>query len=99
MGHQIIQCPDGMLAVFSSNGEAWILTNATPEDLLDYYAEKAARQAREDIQLVLDAVLAGESRKVYYQFTMTFDEADAASVAHGGESLRPPDPDDISPGL
>jgi hypothetical protein len=88
MGHQIIKCPDGTLAVFSNNVDSWVLTNATPGELLDYYAEKAAKQAREDTQRVLDAVLAGEPRRVYCQFTMTFDEADKASVEHGGESLK-----------
>jgi hypothetical protein len=88
MGHQIIKCPDGTLAVFSNNVDSWVLTNATPGERLDYYAEKVAKQAREDIQRVLDAVLAGEPRKVYYQFTLSFEQADQLSAEHGGESLK-----------
>lgn len=75
MGHQIIKQPDGKLAVYSSVVDAWILVDASPEELLDYYAERAAKDARRDTQRVLDAVLADQPREVYYQFAMTFDEA------------------------
>lgn len=85
MGHQIIRQPDGHLAVFSSFTDTWILMDARPEDLADYYAEQAAAEARERVAKTLEAVLAGEPRKVYYQFAMTFDEANEDSREHGGE--------------
>lgn len=90
MGHQIIQAPDGTLAVFSSNSGTWMLYNLSPEALLDYYVEKAAEEARQRTQRVLDLVLACKPREVYYQFTMTFGEATAKSKYRGGEVLDGP---------
>lgn len=75
MGHQIIKQPDGKLAVFSSVVDDWIIAGATREELGDYYAEDAARKARESALQACDAVLDGEPRAVYYQFTMSYEEA------------------------
>jgi hypothetical protein len=82
MGHQIIKQPDGLLAVFSSVTDSWILYDATPEELGDYYAERAAQRAREDLARTLEHVLADEPRRAYHQFAMTFEEADALSDEH-----------------
>lgn len=84
MGHQIIQQPDGQLAVFSTVVDAWVLYNATPESLGNYYAVEAARGARERVEKTIAHVLAGEPQKAYFQFTMTFEEADEESGEHGG---------------
>jgi len=46
MGHQIIKQPDGKLAVYSSGVDAWVVVDASPEELLDYYAKRAADDAR-----------------------------------------------------
>jgi hypothetical protein len=100
MGHQIIKQPDGLYAVFSSVVDSWILYDATREDLIGYYAEKAyedAKRYREDAERyredaergtarLLDAI-EENPRKAYCQFTMTFEEANAMSVKHGGEDL------------
>jgi hypothetical protein len=74
--------------VFSSGVDAWILVDASPEDLADYYAEKAAEDARRSTARVLDAMLAGEPAQVYYQFAMSFSEADSASREHDGPWWR-----------
>jgi hypothetical protein len=87
MGHQIITQPDGKLAVYSSSVDAWILFNASPEELVEYYAERAAEDARRDVQRILGHVLAGEPREVYYQFAMTFEEADDLVAEHGNQRL------------
>ena len=90
MGHQIIKQPGkDTYAVFSSVVDSWILYDATREDLLDYYAEKAAEDARRRSQ-ELDLV-EEDPRKAYCQFTMTFEEANAESMEHGGLDLRHPD--------
>lgn len=73
MGHQIIPQPDGKLAVFSSFSDAWIITGASPEELKEYYAGKAADEARKSTQETLDLVLSGA--RTYCQFTMSFEEA------------------------
>ena len=85
MGHQIIRQPDGKLAVFSSVTDTWILMDAAPADLEDYYAERAAEDARRSARETLEHVLAGEPRKAYCQFAMTFDEANQSSRESGAE--------------
>lgn len=75
MGHQIIQQPDGNLCVWSTVVDELIITDATPQELADYYADRAATDARIETQEIIERVLAGEARKVYFQFTMTYDEA------------------------
>jgi hypothetical protein len=95
MGHQIIKAPDGTYAVFSSFTDTWILSNASPQELEDYYAEKAAKDARRSFRDTL--ALVDENLRPYCQFTMTFAEANQASIKHGGLDLTKPDggrPDD-----
>jgi len=75
MGQQIIKQPDGKLAVFSSIVDAFIVVDATPEEILDWRAEEAAAKERERTQRELDAVLAGDPRRVYFQFVRTWEEA------------------------
>lgn len=75
MGQQIIKQPDGKLAVFSSIVDAFIVVDATPEEILDWRAVEAAAKERERTQRELDAVLAGDPRRVYYQFARTWEEA------------------------
>lgn len=90
MGEQIIVQPDGRLCVFSSIVDAVTLYDATDEELLDYYAERAARDARESIRRSLAHVRAGEPRRAYHQFARSFDEAVATALQHhddGGEAV------------
>ena len=75
MGQQIIKQPDGLLAVFSSIVDGFIVVDATPEEILDWRAEQAANDARRATQRELDAVLADDPRRVYYQFVRTWEEA------------------------
>jgi adenylate kinase len=85
MGQQIIKQPDGLLAVFSSIVDAFIVVDATPEEILDWRAEEAAAKERERTQRELDAVLADDPRKVYYQFAKTWEEAAEMDREHGGD--------------
>lgn len=87
MGHQIIKEPGkDTYAVFSSFSDQWILWNATREDLLDYYAKRAAEDAIRSVTTTLDLV-DEDPRKAYYQFAMAFGEANAMSIEHGGPDL------------
>jgi hypothetical protein len=85
MGHQVIRQPDGKLAVFSSGTDSWIVTNATAEDLGNYYAARAAEDARRSALETAAHVLAGEARRVYCQFVLPFEEANRESREHGGD--------------
>ena len=82
MGRQIIRQPDGLLAVFSTVTDSWVLYDATPEELADHYATEAAARAREEVGHITDAVLAGDPSRVYYQFAMTFEQADRLNDEH-----------------
>lgn len=92
MGQQIIKQPDGKLAVFSSIVDAFIVVDATAEEILDWRAEEAAAKERERTQRELDAVLAGDPRRVYFQFVRTWEEASHLDREHGGD-LEEADPE------
>lgn len=93
MGQQIIKQPDGRLAVFSSNTDTFIVVDAIPEELIEWRAEEAAEKARQDTRRELDAVLADDPRRVYFQFAMAWEEAARKDREHGGEfSAVQPDP-------
>jgi hypothetical protein len=97
MGHQIIKEPGkDTYAVFSSFTDQWILWNASRDELLDYYADRAAKEARRTTARVLDLV-DEDPRKAYYQFAMTFEEANAKS-AECGPDLRIPEATRWEPG-
>lgn len=85
MGQQIIQQPDGKLAVFSTVVDAFIVVDATPEEIVEWRAEEAAERAREQTRRELDKVLAGDSRGAYFQFAKTWEEAAELDREHGGE--------------
>lgn len=87
MGHQIIKQPDGKLAVFSSSTDSWIIVNATQAELEDYYAERAAEDARSSTRKIVEHVLAGHPTRVYYQFAMTVEEADELAAENGHHRL------------
>jgi hypothetical protein len=75
MAHQIIRQPDGKLAVYSSVVGALVVTDATPQEVIDWKVSQVVEHVTDLMQRDLDLVLAGEARKVYYQFTMTWEEA------------------------
>lgn len=76
MGHQIIKQPDGKLAVFSTGVDDWIIQDATADELVEYYATRAAEDARRSARETCNEVLADRAGMMYGQFTMTYDEAE-----------------------
>lgn len=75
MGHQIIEQPDGRLAVFSTVVDAFVVLDATPEELADWYAEEAAKDARERTQRQVARLLRDGPRETYGRRALTWDEA------------------------
>lgn len=75
MGHQVIQQPDGLLCVWSTVVDDFIIVDASPDELSDYYAEDAAQRARETTERIVKEVLNGNAQEIYHQFTMDFEEA------------------------
>jgi len=74
MSHQIIQQPDGRFCVFSTIVDDVVLTDATEEELIDYYIKKAEQEIRENISEITKDVREGNASNHYYQFAMTYDE-------------------------
>jgi hypothetical protein len=86
MGRQIIRQPDGRLAEFSTIVDAFVIYDATPEELAEIHAEEAASRAREEtLEAAQRAMETGSSSRT--QFAMTWDEAYALHLAHGGEHI------------
>lgn len=74
MGQQILQQPDGKFAVFSTVVDAFIITDATEEELIEWRVQEAAERARQHTRLELDLVK-DPNKLPYFQFTLTWDEA------------------------
>jgi hypothetical protein len=74
MGEQIIKQPDGKLAVFSSMVDGFIVTDATPEELIEWRAERAAEDSRRTTRIQIEQVLSGKPRP-YGSFTLTWETA------------------------
>jgi hypothetical protein len=87
MGYQVIRQPDGLLAIFSSITDTWVVYDASPDDVVGWFADIAERDAREAARRTVDVVMAGEASKRYFQFAMTFNEANALSGEGGGVVL------------
>jgi hypothetical protein len=84
MGSQIIKQPDGKYAIFSSSSGQIEMWNATAEEIIEDFAEAAARSARRSAQDQIAKIDAGE--KTHYQFTMTWEEAMESDREHGGDA-------------
>lgn len=62
------------------------MADATPEQVVEMFVEMAVEDARRSARAKVQEVVEGVERP-YYQWTMTYEEADEASKKHGGASL------------
>lgn len=85
MGNQIIKQPDGRLAVFSSFTDTFVLMDATPDEVVEWFGERAAEAERDRTRAVLSHVLADNPRAAYFQFARTWEEACQMNQEHGGD--------------
>lgn len=86
MGNQIIKQPDGHYAIFNTNSDAIVVWDAEGDEIVEWFAERAAEQARDDARRQLGHVASDEPRRAYFQFAMTWDEALREDQEHGGEA-------------
>jgi hypothetical protein len=84
MSQQVIRQPNGKYGVFSSITDTIIVWDATDVELVEWFAEQAAEDARQAARRVLGHVAAGQPRKAYFQFTLTWEEALESDREHGG---------------
>lgn len=87
MGKRVYKQPDGQLAIFSTVTGTWIVSDATPEEIIEEFVAQAAHDARREASRVVDHVLADEPEKAYGRPLRTFAEADRDSVDNDGISL------------
>ncbi len=84
MGNQIIRQPSGKYAIFCTNTDTVIVWDADEGEIVDWFAERAAEDARRTAGILIGHVTAGTPEKAYYQFAMTWDEALRQDREHGG---------------
>ena len=87
MRAQIIQQPNGLLCVFDPNIEGWVMWDATPEELIEFYKEEAARKAEQVATDIIKVVTQGDPRTIYGLQTLTFEEANARHLANDGNEI------------
>lgn len=88
MGYQVIKQPDARFAVFSTFTDTIVIYDATRQEIVDWFVEITVERARRSGDHVMDAVAEGDPRRIYAQFTMTWDEALAQDREHDGEVWR-----------
>lgn len=71
--NQIIKQPNGLWALWSSIVDNFVLTDATEQDLIDYFVEREKEQWTAIIKDKISKLNRGV--KAYWQFTMTYEEA------------------------
>jgi len=85
VGNQIVKQPDGKYAIFSSITDTIVFWDATYDEIVQFFVDRAIEDTKRSVQKVLDHVAADEPRKAYYQFTMTWEEALRDDRDGGGE--------------
>ncbi len=91
MGNQIIQQPDGKFAVFNTNTDTIVLWEATRDEVVGWFVERELadlERRKQHIADLVDQVGAGNARRAYAQFAMTWDEALKRDREHGGEAWQ-----------
>jgi hypothetical protein len=97
MGWQVIKQPDGRFGVFSSIVDDWVAADCTADEAEELFAEEMGRdmaQRLRDVRRKIALVDAGEARKAYHQFAMTYAQAEEARRGEPEESST----SDLTPG-
>ncbi|MFD6400712.1 hypothetical protein [Nocardia sp. NPDC060249] len=86
MGYQVIRQPGtDRFGIFCSNTDEFAAWDATRSEVVEYFVEMAATEARERAERIVGFVADGETRKAYAQFALTWEEAVEKDYRHGGE--------------
>ncbi|MFJ4413008.1 hypothetical protein [Streptomyces sp. NPDC088925] len=73
MGQQVIKQPDGLLSVFDTSDDTFVLTGATSEQVVAWRVREAADAARKAALREVERVT--EGKRAYHQFTLSWKEA------------------------
>ena len=85
MGQQIIRQPDGLYALFSSVVDNYVMFDATPEEIVEYFTELERERIERSVGLKIAALSVG--RKPYHQFTLSWEEACQKALEVHGEPV------------
>jgi hypothetical protein len=88
MGQQIIKQPDGQFAVFDTGSDTIIVWDGTRDEIVRWFVDRAVAATTRLTNDLLDHVDAGNTRKAYAQFAMTWDEALVTDKQRGGDAWR-----------
>lgn len=78
MGYQIVQQPGtDLFAILSSEIGAFVATEATREEVVQFFVDLAADAARERVERILGFVETGDPERIYGNSTLTWEEATA----------------------
>jgi len=72
MGHQIIKQPNGKFSIFSTVVDHFIVIDATPEEIIEYYVKEETEDITANVNAKVEALNRGE--KPYGQFTQDWEE-------------------------
>jgi hypothetical protein len=89
MSHQIIKQPDRLLAVFCTVVDAFVVTDATPQELEDWYAEQVAEEARKRTRWLIGRIQELGGREVYGRRAYDWSEAARLHQEHAPEAPLP----------
>ncbi len=88
---QIIEQPNGLLSVFNPAIESWVIWDSTPEELVTFFTEEAARRAEQVTLDVIKGVTQDDPRSIYGRDTLTFKQANDRHLANDGTEVFRPD--------
>lgn len=86
MGCQVIKQPDGKLMIFDSASDTIVYWDATPDEVVQWFVDQAAARAKMTAGRIVEDVVAGQEKRHYAQFALTFDEAIEDDKRHGGDA-------------
>ncbi len=73
MSHQIIKQPNGLLCIFSSISDEFVLFNATTSEVINFLLIPEQQRVEDEVKRVFRKIQNQE--KPYAQFTLSFEEA------------------------
>jgi hypothetical protein len=91
MRSQVIQQPNGLLAMFDPRSQNWAIWDATPEELIEFYKDEAARKAAADMNHHILVVTKDDPHTLYGRETLSFKQANDRHLASGGNEVFDPD--------
>lgn len=94
MALQVIRMPnrsklfsEPRYAIFSDGTNRWVQVDLPPEKVVEFFRDRAAADAVRDTLDLLKRI-AEDPASAYYQFTLTFEEANRKSAENGGARIN-----------